>query len=126
MYNTKKYENYSEKERSFHKSRIAFFIKNNKINLLTNSEMSHYEWMKLLGIKDNEFNSIIRGYVSNGNIVFYKGNFTYDNDVIEAANKYCNKIKEMCNIEDKCMVYCGVKVGKQGEIWPPDLLICEC
>lgn len=125
MYDVKKHENYDEKTRNFHKSRTAFLIVDDNIKLLNNSGMSHYEWAKSLGISDEQFVSIVRGYVLGNVMVFYKGNFEYDNDVVSCSKKYCLKIKEMCNISGNCLVYCGVKIGKPGEAWPPDLFVCE-
>lgn len=37
--------------------------------------MSHYEWAKSLGIDDEKFNFIIRGYVLNNVIVFLQRKF---------------------------------------------------
>ena len=63
IYDVKKHENYDEKTRDFHRSRIAFLIIDGEVNFLANSEMSHYEWAKTLGINDEQFASIVRGYV---------------------------------------------------------------
>lgn len=59
-------------------------------------------------------------------LFFYKENFIYDDELINAAKTYSNEIKKRCTLKEKCGVYCGVKVGKPGEIWPPDLFIGFC
>lgn len=129
MYDVKKHETYKdEKEektvRDFHKSRIAFLIINNNVEFLKSSGMSHIEWAKTLGINEQEFNNLVRGYVLNNNIVFYKGNFAFDDGVISVAKTYCKQIKNLCDIRSKCKVYCGVKI--EGEKpYPPDYFLCE-
>lgn len=125
MYNVKKHENYSMETRDFHRSRIAFLIIDGNIHLLKDSGMSHYEWAKSLGVSDKDFSNIVRGYFLNKVIVFYKGNFRYDEEVISIAKEYGLKIKELCNIKETCSVYCGVIIGEAGEVWPPELFIEE-
>jgi len=65
-------------EQKFHVSRIAFMIINNEIIYLENSKMSHIEWYKSLGYKEEDFNNIVRGYTKDNKIIFYKGDFLYD------------------------------------------------
>ena len=127
-YDIENLENYINKEheettRSFHKSRVAFIIKNNKVNYLRESGYSHYEWAKEMGIPDEEFNMLIRGYYLDGNIVFYRDNFIYDDNVIATAKKFSKEIKAECSPNSPCNIYCGLKVGKVGEKWPVDLFI---
>lgn len=109
-------------EQEFHKSRIAFMLIENKIIYLENSSMSHFEWYISLGYKKEQFKNIIRGYYKDGKIVFYKDDFTYDNDVIEIAKKINEEIKKYVN-DRNAEVYVGVKKGKIGEIWEPELKI---
>ena len=58
---------------TFHKQRTAFIIINNEVLFLTNSKLSHFEWAQTLGVNEEVFITLTRGYVLNGNIVFYKG-----------------------------------------------------
>ena len=109
-------------EQEFHKSRIAFMLIENKIIYLENSSMSHLEWYLSLGYEKEEFKNIIRGYYKEGKIVFYKDDFTYDNEVIEIAKKINDEIKKYAN-DKNAEVYVGVKKGKIGEIWEPELKI---
>lgn len=80
------------------------------------------EWYKSLKYDLNKFDSVIRGYYREGNIVFYKGDFEYDEEVIEAAKKYGNDIKKYVN-DKNAEVYVGVSKGNVGEIWQPKLKI---
>lgn len=81
--------------RSFHKQRKAFIIyKNNVEYLPKNSELSHFEYCKSKGIDKDEFNTLIRGYFLNGNLVFYKDNFTYDEQLINESLKYLKEISK--------------------------------
>ena len=127
FYNVNKFENLKEinsKENveEFHKQRVAFLVVNNEIIFLKNSSKSHLEWAKELGITIDDFNEMTRGFYNDGNIVFYKGNFDYDDKVINDAKKYATKVKEYCNIES-AKVFVGVVIGKVGEKWPPKKLI---
>ena len=90
--------------RDFHKQRTAFIIINDKIIFIKNSEMSHWEYCQSINISKEIFNQLTRGYYLNGDIVFYKDNFTYDDNVIEEGLKYLYKIKEECNF-DKANIY---------------------
>lgn len=79
--------------REFHKKRRAFIIIGNKLEILPiNSLMSHFEYCKSKGLTKKEFNKITRGYYLNGNIVFYKDNFIYDEKVIEEGLAFLNEI----------------------------------
>ena len=95
-----------------------------EIKILKESGMSHYEWANSLGINEDKFNTLVRGYYMDDRIIFYKGNFTYDNSVIEVSKIYAPKLKEILNIHHKCNIYCGLIVGV-GSIWPPDYFVEE-
>lgn len=82
-----------DEARDFHKQRKAFIIISNKLEFLPlNSSMSHFEYCKSKGLTKQEFNKITRGYYLNGNIVFYKDNFIYDEKVIEEGLSFLNEI----------------------------------
>lgn len=121
----KKFKNTNDENfiKNFHKSRVAFLIYNNKIMFLENSEMSHFEWAKSIGISKEDFNSLTRGYCYKANIIFYKGDFSYDKKVENDALKYCLDVLKHCNLKH-AKIYVGVRVGV-GKIWPPDKFIKE-
>ena len=102
------------KANEFHKSRTAFMIIENKVLYLTNSTMTHYEWAQSLGLAMNCFDEITRGFVNDGFIVFYKGNFDYDDKIIEDANAYAGKVAKHCKLKS-ANVYVGMKIGKIGK-----------
>lgn len=82
-----------EEARDFHRKRIAFVILNNKIEFLPDgSPMSHYEYCKTKGLNKKEFNEITRGYYLNGELISYKDNFIFDDDVIKETLKYLDEI----------------------------------
>ena len=112
-------------EEKFHESRIAFFIFDEDVKILKNSKMSHKEWANSIGIDDSKFNEIVRGYILGDNIVFYKGEFKYDDSVVECAIKYSPILKERCNLTGEYNVYCGVKKGNIGDVWPLDHYVCR-
>lgn len=109
----------NDESRDFHKRRTAFIVIDKKIYYIKNSGMSHWEFCQKRNIPKEEFNKLTRGYYIDGNIVFYKGNFTYDQDLIEDALKYILKIKEDCNLP-KMKIYFGLVIPKKDEQWKYD------
>ena len=102
--------------RKFHKSRIAFMIIDNEIMFLEHSTMSHYEWYTSLKYKKEDFKNIVRGYIIDSRAVFYKGDFSYDDEVIKKAKEYGELIKKKYKLK-KLKVSVGLKEGKIGEAW---------
>ena len=82
-----------ESARDFHKMRKSFVIINKKIDFLPGgSSMSHFEYCKEKGLGKEKFNTITRGYYLNGNLVFYKDNFIYDENLIKEALNFIDEI----------------------------------
>lgn len=82
-----------DEARNFHKQRRAFVILNNKLEFLPEgSAMSHFEYCQAKGLDKTNFNEITRGYYLNGNVVFYKDNFIYDDNLINEALNYLKEI----------------------------------
>lgn len=111
----------NEAEQKFHQSRIAFMIIDNEIMYLYDSGMSHLEWYLSLKLPEEKFDNVVRGYYKDGKVIFYKGDFMYDDEVIEYAKYYGNSIKETVHDLD-ALVFAGVKKGKIGEEWTP--MVC--
>ena len=85
----------------FHNQRIAFIILNKNIEFLPlRTNMSHYEYCKTKGMSKDEFNKITRGYYLDGNLVFYKDNFIYDDELIKEALNYVNEISSKIGISE--------------------------
>lgn len=93
-------------------------IINNEVLFLRESCMSHFEWYISLNLPVEKFDDVVRGYYKNGRIIFYKGDFLYDNEVIEYAKCYGNYIKEKAKDSD-ALIFAGVNKGKAGEVWEP-------
>lgn len=128
-YDTKKFENYTSEEEQmlaedFHKKRTAFLIFDNKIRFLQNSTMSHLEWAKSIGVEEEKFNEITRGYAMDNKIVFYKGNFDYDNLVISDAQKFANEIKLFVGYKS-AKVFVGLENIGIGKVWPPKTFLFD-
>ena len=81
-----------DEARDFHRRRIAFIVIDEKIYYIKNSGQSHWEFCQEKNISKEQFNELTRGYYIDGNIVFYKGNFIYDQALICDAMKYIIKI----------------------------------
>ena len=123
-YDIEKFENFNntqhrENVENFHKSRIAFIVWGKQVLFLKNSTLSHLQWAQTLGIDKETFNDITRGYVLNHDIVFYKGNFEFDEQVIEDAKSFANTIKTECSLP-YAKIYAGLIVGDIGTIYPPN------
>jgi len=95
-----RYETKNE-ARDFHKQRKAFIILDGNLEFLPEgSQMSHFEYCSSKGMNKEVFNKITRGYYLNNNVVFYKDNFIYDNNVINEALEHLDEIaKEVNKIE---------------------------
>ena len=107
-----RYETKAE-ARDFHKQRKAFIILNGKLEFLPEgSSLSHYEYCQTKGLSKEEFNSITRGYYLNGNAVFYKDNFIYDDEVISNALQVVDEISRIVN-SDEFDIYFG-QLPEQG------------
>lgn len=95
-YDSQKLEEYiktKDETREFHKCRKAFTILNDKLDFLPEgSAMSHYEYCQTKGLNKNNFNRITRGYYLNNNVVFYKDNFIFDENVISEALNHLDEI----------------------------------
>lgn len=110
--------------KDFHKKRIAFIIYQDKVFYIKDSSFSHWEFAQTLGITKEEFDELCRGYFLDGKLIFYKGNFIYDDTLIRVAKTYFDEIKKELNLE-KVNVYFGQKIGKPGEAWLPDYFYGE-
>ena len=108
----------NELEKKFHTSRVAFMYINDEILYLENSSMGHIDWYKSLGYDENNFNNIVRGYYKNGRIIFYKGDFIYDDETIICAEKIYKDIMVKVNDMD-AEVWVGVLKGEVGKEWEP-------
>lgn len=108
----------NEVEQKFHQSRVAFMIIDDEVMYLRDSGMSHLEWYLSLGLSEDKFDEVVRGYYKNGRIIFYKGDFSYDEEVITCAENYSGYIMKEVQ-DDDALVFAGVKKGKIGEPWDP-------
>ena len=87
--------------RDFHKQRKAFIVLNGELEFLPEgSGMSHFEYCQTKGLSKEEFNQITRGYYLNGNIIFYKDNFIYDDEVIATALQVVDEVSEIIEIDE--------------------------
>lgn len=103
-------------EENYHSKRVAFIIYQDEVQYLRNSAMSHKEWCDSLNISNEEFNNIVRGYYMGDNIVYYQGDFEYNENTIRVAKKTYKEIVKEFDLE-RFNIYCGVKKGKIGTVW---------
>lgn len=108
-----------EKEALLHKSRIAFALVNDQMRYLTNSEMSHKEWLQLeFNISDEDFENIIRGTIKDNKIYFYIGSdFKTIEELESKAATLTKTICEEQNLQLPTEVYCGMIIGEIGQVW---------
>ena len=79
--------------KNFHKQRIAFIIYQDKVYYMKDTSLSHWEYAQTLGISKENFDTLCRGYYLNEKLIFYKGNFEYDDTLIDYAKQYFDEIK---------------------------------
>ena len=90
-----------DEARNFHRQRKAFIILSGKLYFLPDgSSMSHYEYCQTKGLSKEKFNKITRGYYLNENVVFYKDNFIYDDEVIGNALQEVDEISKVIGIDE--------------------------
>lgn len=105
-------------------NRILFIIFNNEVKYMTDSGIDHREWFLSLGGDINNYDNTIRGFIVNGQIIFFKANLSYDNEVVKAACKYAPSIRQQMN-NSTLKVYCGINPGQNGSSWEPITAITE-
>ena len=66
-------------------NKTLFMIIDNQVLYLSDSNMDHREWYVSLGFDSSSFDNVIRGFIADNKIIFYKGFFQYDDSVIKAA-----------------------------------------
>ena len=99
-------------------NRILFMIINDQVKYLTDSNMDHREWYTSLGLDPNNYENIVRGFVMDEKIIFFKGtNFISDNEVITAAKRHAPGIRLTLN--NNYEVYCGIEAHSLGGNWEP-------
>lgn len=106
-------------------SKVLFMILNDKVMYLHQEDGDHREWYLSLKQDPNQFDQVIRGFISEGKIVFYKGsNFNYDEEVIQAAERYGKEIRDYMK-DPHLEVWCGVVVQGFGMKWEPIMQLRE-
>lgn len=109
----------------FHKNRIAFGDVLGEYRFNTNKldDRDHQHWIcEDYGLSVDEFESIIRGYMVDGEVYFYRGSdFRCVNEYeINLDNLY--KVLEVYKenfASNEVNIYNGVHIGKVGERWLP-------
>lgn len=105
-------------------NKILFMIYNGEIKFLNNTTMDHREWYLSLGGDINNYDNVIRGYVINNNLIFFKANLSYDQEVIDMAQKCAPAMKQQLN-NPNLRVWCGISPGMNGASWEPILELKE-
>ena len=99
--------------------RVLFMIIGDEVKYLADSNMDHREWYISLGYDGSDFENIIRGYVIDGKIVFFKGeNFNYDESVMRTAKRFSQGMRLTLN-NPNLEVWCGIVINSYGEKWEP-------
>lgn len=106
-------------------NRVLFMIIGSEVKTLVNDARDHREWYLSLGLDPNLFDTIVRGYVIDGKIIFFKGpTYSYDDEVIKAARVYTPSIRAIFN-QSSLEAYCGILFEGVGSKWEPILKINE-
>lgn len=103
--------------------KILLMYYNNEIKYLTNSNMDHLEWFISLGGNKSLYDNLVRGFVMDGKIVFFKGqDFRYDQEVIDVARNNGLAIRKKLN-NNNLIVCCGILPGLPGQRWEPIMIL---
>ena len=99
-------------------NRVLFMIVDDQVKYLTEGEMDHREWYNSLGLDPNNYENIVRGFVMDNKIIFFKGaNFISDNEVMTMAKRHAPGIRLHLNVNYE--VYCGIEAHSLGGKWEP-------
>lgn len=106
-------------------SRILFMILNGEVQYLQNTNMDHREWFLSLGGTPEEYDNLVRGFIMDNKILFFKGpEFKYDNEVYNNARKFAKSMRQALN-NNSLVVCCGILPGLPGQKWEPILILTE-
>ena len=95
-----------------------FMIIGDSIKYLDNPTVGHSDWYDELGLDRSNYQNTVIGAVVDNKIVFYKSNFSYDDEVINCAKMFGLDVMRHINNYDY-KVCCGVLLGKQKGDWEP-------
>lgn len=103
---------------------VLFMIINGEVKYNTDTSKDHREWYLSLGLDLNYFDSVVRGFIMNNRIIYYKGsNFMYDQEVIQAAKMYTPYIRY--SLQNPTLeACCGITISSPSE-WEPILKLQE-
>jgi hypothetical protein len=101
-----------------------FMIIQGEVRYNMDTSKDHREWYLSLGLDPNLFDTIVRGFVMNNQIFYYKGsNFMYDQEVIQAAKMYTPYIRYSLQ-NPHLEACCGITFSSPTE-WEPIMKIAE-
>ena len=103
-------------------NKVLFMIIGREIKYLQESNLDHREWYNSLGLDPNNYENIIKGFIIDGKIIFFKGMFNYDEEVIRVAKEFAPMIINNLN-NPNLEVYCGIIANSLGGKWEPILKI---
>ena len=95
-----------------------FMIIGDSIKYLDNPTVGHSDWYDELGLDRSNYQNTVIGAVVDNKIVFYKSDFSYNDEVINCAKRFgLDVMRHINNYDHK--VCCGVLLGKQRGDWEP-------
>ena len=85
-------------------------IIDNQVMYYQELDKDHKEWYLSLGLDESKFYDVVRGFISDGKIVFYKGeNFNYDDEVMKIAKSFAPSMRITLN-NLNLQIWCGVMI----------------
>ena len=105
--------------------RDMFMIIDDNVKYLSSDIMDHRDWYRSLGLNESAFDDVVRGYLLDGKLIFFKGsNFNYDGNVIDAARKYGITMKNDYNNQD-LKICCGITINPNDGKYEPIMYISD-
>lgn len=111
----------------FNKSRIAFaFLEDGTMACNVNDEREHRVYLEEdFGVNEERFQKLIRGYIKPGRIVFYRTlDFLMINEDIMPYIEHLGVLAVQKYGAGRYEVWNGLIIGKPGEEWAPQEVLC--
>lgn len=105
-------------------NKVLFMVLNGEVRFNMSPNADPKEWFKSFGLNEALYETIVRGFVLDNKIIFFKGSeFKYDEEVIKAAKTFTPYIRFSLQ-KQTLEVYCGITI-MNSTTWEPILKIQE-
>lgn len=104
-------------------NKILFMIYNNEIKLMTSENADHWKWYQTIGGDPNNYDNIVRGFITDEHVLFFKSNYKIDEEVLDRAKTYGPLICRHLN-KPNTIIGCGLR-QEDGKVKPEQTITKE-